>query len=290
MQVDSMNQNTSEESVSAFLIDSLNHPKAVTIRQLLTREGRIRLNQIIIDDEENIIQAIHSGIEVLSVYYVEDRDSLSGILKVLSNETEVVEVAKRTAKKLFSNDRLSRIFAIARRPEPLKLSDLSQINKDVVVLEDLSISGNIGSIIRTSLGLDCGALVLLNMEPHDIYDRRLIRASRGYVFSLPVITAKTEDMIEYCRKNNEKITVSSIEGNVSVEDISSEPGRLILVFGSEKTGTTENIENAAELKFKIPLKSEVESLNVSVAAAITLFSRREFNRTIEPDTLYQAGK
>jgi len=57
------------QDFNPLLIDSLLHPLAQPIRQLLTREGRRELNQILIDDEENILQALEAGVEIESVYY-----------------------------------------------------------------------------------------------------------------------------------------------------------------------------------------------------------------------------
>ncbi|KXK15442.1 MAG: RNA methyltransferase [Chloroflexi bacterium OLB14] len=92
------------------------------------------------------------------------------------------------------------MFAIAQTPKSIGLEALKTISKDIVVLEDLSISGNIGNITRTSLALGVGGILLLNMDPIDLYDRRLIRASRGYLFSVPMITASTKDFLDYCQK------------------------------------------------------------------------------------------
>src|SRR5688500_18648920 len=168
------------------IIDSLLNPLALPIRQLLTRTGRQELNQILIDDEENILQALAAGVEIHSVYYSGQMLSNDLMRKLPANVT-VHEVAKRTCKKLFENDKISRVFAVAYTPAPLDLGSLGGVPRDIVALEDLTISGNIGSIIRTSVALGVGSIVLLNADPVDIYDRRIIRASRGYIFSLPVV-------------------------------------------------------------------------------------------------------
>jgi len=260
-----------------FLVDSLNHPLAGPIRKLLTREGRRELNQIIIDDDENILQALEAGIEIDSVYYAGDEVISDTLRKNLTAGATIHEVAKRTTKKLFENDKISRIFAVAETPKPIGLERLKSITKDVVVLEDVSISGNIGNIIRTSLALGVGGMILLNMDPLDIYDRRLIRASRGYLFSMPIMTASTNQLIEYCKQNNPVLLVTSANAEKTVDAIASIPERLLIVFGSEKEGCSPEIENAASLKVRIPIKEKVESLNVSAAAGITLFNRIKFN-------------
>lgn len=273
-----MNEQPGNAPSNPYLIDSLNHPLAGPIRQLLTREGRRELNQILIDDEENIVQALGAGVEIESVYYAGDEVVSDKLRKNLTAGATIHEVAKRTTKKLFENDKISRMFAIAETPKPKGLELLKTLKNDIVVLEDLSISGNIGNIIRTSLALDLGGMILLNMDPLDLYDRRLIRASRGYMFSLPIMTASTKEFLDYCKANHETLLVTAMEAEKTVDEIASIPERLLIVFGSEKEGCSPELEQAATMKVRIPISEKVESLNVSAAAGITLFSRIRFNR------------
>lgn len=273
-----MNEGHPNEPYNPFLIDSLNHPLADPIRKLLHRDGRRELNQILIDDEENILQALEAGVEIESAYFAGDEVISDELRNKLTPGATIHEVAKRTTKKIFENDKLSRIFAIAETPKPKGLELLKTIKKDIVVLEDLSISGNIGNIIRTSLALDLGGMILLNMDPLDLYDRRLIRASRGYMFTLPIMTVSTKDFLDYCKTNNETLLVTAMEAEKSVEEIASIPERLLIVFGSEKEGCSPELEQAATMQVRIPINDKVESLNVSAAAGITLFNRVNFNR------------
>lgn len=266
------------EPYNPFLIDSLNHPLADIIRKLLHRDGRRELNQILIDDEENILQALNAGVEIESVYFAGDEVISDELRNKLTPGATIHEVAKRTTKKIFENDKMSRIFAIAETPKPKGLEMLQTIKKDIVVLEDLSISGNIGNIIRTSLALDLGGMILLNMDPLDLYDRRLIRASRGYMFSLPIMTVSTKDFLAYCKAKDETLLVTAMDAEKTVDEIASIPQRLLIVFGSEKEGCSAEIESAATMRVRIPINPRVESLNVSAAAGITLYQRVRFNR------------
>jgi len=260
-------------------VDSLLHPQAILIRQLLTRTGRIELSRILIDDEENILQALDSGVEVESVYYAGDEIVSGELKKKLAPTVKIYEVAKRTTKKIFENDKITRIFAIAKTPKPLGLESITKIQRDIVVLEDVSISGNIGAITRTSLALGVGGIVLLNTEHVDIYDRRLIRASRGYAFALPVIATTTAAFIKFARQNSLQVLVTNAHAEKLVQDISTIPQQLMIAFGSEKDGCSQALTDAATLQVRIPLDPRVESLNVSAAAGITLYSRAGFNQT-----------
>jgi len=265
-------------SYNPNLVDSLLHPQAILIRKLLTRPGRIELNKILIDDEENILQALAAGVELETVYYAGDEHVSDELKKKLSLRVRIFEVAKRTTKKIFENDKLTRIFAVAKTPRPIGLEAITKIQKDMVVLEDVSISGNIGAITRTSLALGVGGIVLLNTEHVDIYDRRLIRASRGYVFALPVIATTTAAFIQFAKQQHLQVLVTNAHAEKLVQDIASLTERLMIVFGSEKDGCSPALTEAATLQVRIPIDPRVESLNVSAAAGITLYSRASFNQ------------
>jgi tRNA G18 (ribose-2'-O)-methylase SpoU len=253
------------------------HPLALTIRQLLRRSEKKDLGRILIDDEENILQALDARVSVHSVFHAGEEVISERLRQKLSPSVTIYEVAKRTCKKLFENEKVSRVFAIAETPALLGLESLAAIPRDIVVLEDVSISGNIGAIIRTSLALGIGGIVLLNKDPVDIYDRRLIRASRGYVFSLPVVTATTEELLRFCKQRNLHVLVTTTHADTLVHEISSLSERLAIIFGSEKEGCSQSLLDAATLRVKIPTNPQVESLNVSAAAGITLFCRLRFN-------------
>ena len=98
------------------IVDSLLHPLALLIRQVLTRAGRLEHDLILIDDEENIIQALEAGVAIHSVYFSGDGMLSTKLMRKLPVHVGIHEVAKRTCKKLFENDKVSRVFAIAHTP------------------------------------------------------------------------------------------------------------------------------------------------------------------------------
>ena len=264
---------------SRQIVDSLLHPAAVLIRQVLTRSGRLQHGLMLIDDAENIRQALQAGVEFHSVYWSGDENLTSELIGKLPDDVQLYEVAKRTCKKLFENDRVSRVFAIAHTPALQPAERLAAIPRDIVVLEDLAISGNIGAIVRTAVAFGAGGIVLLKAEPVEIYDRRIIRASRGHIFSLPVIAATTEEFIHFCKLNGLPILVMAAQADILVHEAASLSQRLALVFGSEKNGCSLPLVDAATLQVQIPTSPRVESLNVSTAAGIMLYNRLWFNQS-----------
>jgi len=264
-------------NASANIVDSLLHPCALLIRQLLDRTQRREQNLFLIDDEENILRALSAGIVIESVFYAGDEIISDSLRDRLSPGTKIHEVARRTCKKIFENDKLSRVFAVARTPHPVTLEKLAEGSRDIVILEDVSISGNAGAIMRTSVAFGIGGIILTNLEAVDIYDRRLIRASRGLLFNLPVVVATTEELVLFCSRQGFKIVVTDPHANTSMDELSSMTERLFIVFGSERTGCSTAMVQAASLRVRIPTAADVESLNVSAAASIILYNRLRFN-------------
>lgn len=264
------------------LIDSLLHPQAALIRDLLTRsERRIGDRPILIDDEQNIVRAIRSGVVIRSIVRTCDTTIAADLRGLLPPDVECYEITKRTCKKLFENARVSRIFAIADAPRPVPLDALLAARRDIVVMDGINIAGNVGAIIRTSSAMGIGGIVLLNAESVHVFDRRVIRASRGYLFALPVITATAEELIRVCALRERPILVTLPRAGKSVSEISMLPQPLAIVCGSEKAGCSQTLMDAATLRVEIPISPAVDSLNVAAAAAVTLYCRYNFNGSRE---------
>lgn len=105
-------------------------------------------------------------------------------------------------------------------------------------------------------------------------DRRLIRASRGLVFAIPVVLASRREFSEYAHR--QRITLASISADAPepLSAIRAVPSRLALVMGSERRGISDELGTLTAYRYSIPMAPHVESLNVSVAAAIALYERQ----------------
>src|SRR5262245_31444644 len=180
-------------------VDSLLHPQAVLIRRLLTPSERREIGGLIlVDDSENIVQAIRAGVTIRSVFHSSDTAVCARVQQTLPPTVMIYTVLGRTCKKLLGNEKVSRIFAIAEKPSPQSLDILPATRRDIVVLDGIGIAGNIGAIIRTASAMGVGGIVIVNTDDLEIFDRRVIRASRGYVFGLRVVKATVQDLIQLC--------------------------------------------------------------------------------------------
>ena len=104
----------------------------------------------------------------------------------------------------------------------------------------------------------------------DLYNPNLIRASLGAVFSVPVIACSSEDCVRFLKQRNIQILTAQLQDSKLYYDTNMRCATAI-VMGTESTGLTDIWRQAADAHIRIPMLGRMDSLNVSVSAAILLF-------------------
>ena len=129
---------------------------------------------------------------------------------------------------------------------------------------------NMGTIIRTAAGLNVSALWL---APHsvDVFNPKVVRATAGALFQLPIFPHTSLEELQNLDCVIMAADAGTSEGCVPIRAIRSIPARTVLAIGSESRGLSEPVLDAATVRFTIPLKPGVESLNAAAATAIALF-------------------
>lgn len=254
----------------ARAIDSVRHPVARRIADVL-RNRSSKPRTVVIDDAENIEQAIASGIRLDSLYITRSAASDQSASPHVGDDVPRYLLDDRVASELFGDQKHARVFALARAPRTPGLDDLRGTRGDLVVLDGVRLVGNIGAITRTSCALGAAGIILLDSGLRTTLDRRLIRASRGLVFSLPVVLASRAECTEFLQQERVSIATLSAEAESSLRSIRSVSDRIAIVLGSERSGVSQDLHDLANHRYSIPMTPGVESLNVSVAAAIALY-------------------
>ncbi len=150
-----------------------------------------------------------------------------------------------------------------------KFSDLKG-KKHLIVLDKVNDPGNLGTILRTALALGWDSVFFLD-ESCDPFNDKALRASRGAVFRLEMARGNWNDLHDIIVKNRLKAFVADMEG-VPFNQIFL-PKRVALVLGNESHGPSKEALEACTA-ITIPMLGQMESLNVSVAAGILLYSFR----------------
>ncbi|SIN86165.1 TrmH family RNA methyltransferase [Agromyces cerinus] len=255
-------------------IDSARHPAARRIADVL-RSRSERPKVFVLDDLENIEQAVACGVELDGLYATESSvangpPALIGV----DPDVPVHVIDDAVARSLFGEQKHSRIFALAHSPRSPRLSDLIETTGDIIVLDGVRLVGNIGAITRTACALGAAGIVLLESGLRTTLDRRLIRASRGLVFATPVILASRAECADFIQREQLSVAALSADAVDALSSIGAVTRRLAIVLGGERDGVSSELDALTAHRYAIPMSPNVESLNVSVAAGLALYEHR----------------
>ena len=152
-----------------------------------------------------------------------------------------------------------------RKLEDIKLSE----NPLVIVLESVEKPGNLGAVLRSADAAGADAVIICDPLT-DFYNPNLIRASIGAIFSRQVAAASSEETIEWLKGHGLQILTAQLQDSSLYYDTPM-TGPTAIVMGTESTGLTDIWSKAADKHIRIPMLGALDSLNVSVSAAILLF-------------------
>lgn len=164
------------------------------------------------------------------------------------------------------------IVAIGERGAPSLLDDVLDNTRTVVVLEGLNDPENLGAIARAARALHADALVL-DPTCADHLARRTIRVSMGEILFIPVVRLESlsTGLATLRARGFDVAALTPAPDSISLFDWTP-PERVAVMFGAEGPGLSAAALAAADRRVRIPIRSDVDSLNVGHAAAVTLTS------------------
>jgi len=139
-------------------------------------------------------------------------------------------------------------------------------------MESIEKPGNIGAMLRTCDAAKVDAVIIANPKT-DLYNPNMVRSSVGCLFTNQIAIASTEETIDFLQQNNINFYSATLQNSTSYHTQNfTKP--TALVVGTEATGLTLAWREKATQNIIIPMPGEIDSMNVSVAAAILLFEAK----------------
>ena len=138
-----------------------------------------------------------------------------------------------------------------------------------MVLESVEKPGNLGAILRTAEAAGVDAVIVCDPLT-DLYNPNLIRASIGGVFCVPTAVCTSQECIAFLKKRGVRILTAQLQDSYEYYDYDMRQATAI-VMGTESTGLTSQWREAADAHIRIPMLGRLDSLNVSVSAAILMY-------------------
>ena len=161
------------------------------------------------------------------------------------------------------------IIAIVKERR-LSLNDLQLGDSPlVVVLERVEKPGNLGAVLRSADAAKADAVIVCDPLT-DLFNPNLIRSSIGALFTVPTVACTSEECIAFLQQRGISILTAQLQDSSLYYDTDMRRPTAI-VMGTESTGLTQQWRQAATAHIRIPMLGRLDSLNVSVSAAILLF-------------------
>jgi TrmH family RNA methyltransferase len=248
-------------------ISSLQNQKVKQLVLLQQKSSERRKSDLfVVEGLRELRHCVSKGYEIDSIFFCPSllHESIDG-LKV----SQIYEVTESVYEKIAYRGSTEGVVAVMRMKH-LQLDDLKlSENPLIVVLESVEKPGNLGAVLRSADAAGADAVIVCDPLT-DLYNPNLIRASIGALFTVPTVSVSSEACIAFLKAKGIRILTAQLQDSELYYDTDMCRGTAI-VMGTEATGLTNQWRESADAHIRIPMLGQLDSLNVSVSAAILLF-------------------
>ena len=248
-------------------ITSLQNPKVKRLVALQQKSGeRRREGLFVVEGRQELQHCISAGFEVDTVFYCPELPGGEAPGVVGARCFAVTrEVYERVAYRGTTEGVIAEV-----RTRTLTLQDLRLPERPlIVVLESVEKPGNLGAVLRSADASGVDAVVVCDPLT-DLYNPNLIRSSVGAAFTVPCVACSSAECIAFLKERGIQILTAQLQDSTLYYDTDMTRATAI-VMGTEHDGLTPQWRQAADAHIRIPMLGRVDSLNVSVSAAILMF-------------------
>lgn len=251
-------------------ITSIKDERVIEARLLQTSKGRIAEKKLLLEGKEQILWAIQNKCQIDHVFVYDKEKNSDFSEKLRSKHLILCFCSDGILKKITDTSYLVPFVGVAKAK-----NQQENFRQDfVIVLDGLQDFGNIGTIIRTAAAFGIHDFITTD-ENLDFSYKKTIDSSRGTVFSSQLHRFKSgTEAINHLKEAGYQIAVTTPHASTIQSFAKVEQKPIALVFGNETTGVTDEVMNQANIKIQIPMSGPVESLNVAVAAGISLYEMK----------------
>lgn len=253
---------------------SINKTEIKKVRSLQTKKGRKANGQFVAEGIRLLEEAWRFKARPIALYAAPSMLSERGRrlvgrfgeLKITAQTVSAADLNRMTGAETTQG-----LLAVYKIPAT-NLSELHQPSvRTLLVVENLSDPGNIGTLVRTALAFDFGMVIMCG-QGVDPFSPKVVRSSVGAMFGLQIAIASTEATLEYLKREGYALLVAALSGSKSLKQALPAVGkdRLALAIGSESDGLSGEMIGAARGVVRIQHSKRVESLNSAVAGSILM--------------------
>lgn len=248
-------------------IESKNNNLFKEIKKLKEKKHRIKSNKYLIEGLRFVEEAIKSKVSIDSIIFTESfKEKNPDFFLKINENIRLIQMNEALLKQLCSTENPQGIVGVINmQNKELKSGEL------VVLVDKVQDPGNMGTIIRTAHAAGAAGIVMTKGTV-DIYNDKTLRSTMGSIFYIPIVEDDSLDFVKSLKKEGYKLVVSSLQGknNFFEENLQ---GKVMIAVGNEGNGVSDEVYDIADIKVKIPMPGEAESLNVAVATSIMIYEK-----------------
>jgi TrmH family RNA methyltransferase len=254
-------------------ITSVHNPFIKTLVQLQEKaKARKQSGTFLIEGQREIELALKGNYTLETVLFLPELISQATVAKLMDSTVDCIAISREVYQKLAYRDTTEGLLAVAQT-KALQLADLKLPDHPLVlVMEGIEKPGNIGAMLRTCDAARIDAVILADPKT-DLYNPNIVRSSVGCLFTNQIATASTEDTIAFLKERKINFYSATLQNSTSYHTQDYTLGSA-LVVGTEATGLSEAWRKEATQNIIIPMQGAIDSMNVSVAAAVLIFEAK----------------
>jgi TrmH family RNA methyltransferase len=256
-------------------VTSLQNPTVKFIRALEMRKARRETGLFVAEGASILLTARDTGWQPRTLV-LQSGTAATGVHRQLiawaaNAGAEILEVSEAVLSKIASKENPQNLLAVfAQRWHDLPC-DVGK-NDLWLALEEIRDPGNLGTIIRTADAVGASGVVLVG-SCCDPYSREAVRATMGSIFSMPLVQTDRARFLDWRNGWPGDVVGTHLAANHDFRSISYHPPTLLLM-GSEGPGLSDELASSCTRLVKIPMAGGLDSLNVAIATALTLYQIR----------------
>jgi len=251
------------------------------IKDIIQLQAKSRLRKkkglFVIEGLREINLALTSGYTLKSLLFCDEIISKTDLEKLMGtidlNKVELIRITLPVYERIAHRKTTEGIVAISVVKE-LILNDI-MLNKNplILVAEASEKPGNLGALFRTADAANLDAVIIANPVT-DLFNPNIIRSSVGCVFTNQIATGSTDEILAFLKKKKIKIYAAALDKTSKAYDSIHFTEPSAIVVGTEATGLSAEWINQSTENIIIPMQGKIDSLNVSVSAAIIIFEAK----------------
>ena len=243
-----------------MVITSLDNDKVKYYYKLQKKKYRDLNNEFVVEGEHLVLEAYKAGV-LKEILILEE--------EVLPIEVPQIEVSKEVLKKITSLNTPPKMIGLCEK----KID--TTIGKRILILDEIQDPGNMGTIIRSAVAFNIDTIVIGDGSV-DVYSPKVIRATQGMIFHVPIVFYSIDKLIPILKKLNIKVYATNVKYGEEVKNLTKkEKETFALIIGNEGNGVNPKYLEMSDKFIYIPMNEVVESLNVAIATSIILYEMDE---------------